>query len=105
MSTYTTSNSCDSNINSNVEVLLLGAAQDGGFPQFGCKCNNCMKVYNGEVNSDSAVSLAVIDKVTKQWWLIDPTPQLACQWNKYASTLCQYELAGIYKDIYRLQRY
>jgi phosphoribosyl 1,2-cyclic phosphodiesterase len=54
---------------SNVEVLLLGAAQDGGFPQFGCKCSNCRLVYDKIIPSDSAVSLAIIDKKTKQWYV------------------------------------
>ena len=41
-----------------VSVLLLGAAQDGGFPQFGCSCSQCSRVFCGELEADSAVSLA-----------------------------------------------
>ena len=41
-----------------VEVLLLGVAQDGGFPQFGCQCRQCARVFLGELEGDSAVSLA-----------------------------------------------
>lgn len=94
MSSGNNRDACTGLCDQHIQVLLLGAAQDGGFPQFGCICQNCMKVYNGEINSDSAVSLAVLDKATKQWWLIDPTPQLTTQWNQYASILCQYVLAG-----------
>lgn len=84
------------NTSDGIEVLLLGAAQDGGFPQFGCKCENCRKVYRGEIAPDSAVSLAVIDYTTKQWWLFDPTPQLSQQWNQFASTLCELQFAGAF---------
>ena len=79
---------------SNIEVLLLGAAQDGGFPQFGCKCSNCRKVYSGEVTGDSAVSLAVINHRTSQWWLFDATPELNMQWQQFAHILCDFELKG-----------
>jgi len=45
-------------LTSGVEVLLLGVAQDGGFPQFGCACSQCSRVFSGELEGDSAVSLA-----------------------------------------------
>ena len=79
-----------------VEVLLLGAAQDGGFPQFGCKCSNCQLVYQKKVPSDSAVSLAILDHSTLQWWLVDATPQLCLQWEEFASILTKFTLAGVF---------
>ena len=29
-----------------IEVVILGTAQDGGIPQAGCSCNNCMSAHN-----------------------------------------------------------
>ena len=53
-------------------------------------------VYKGDVMPDSAVSLAVIDHTIKQWWLFDPTPQLAQQWEKFGSVLCELEFGGAF---------
>jgi pyrroloquinoline quinone biosynthesis protein B len=78
-----------------VEVVLLGAAQDGGFPQFGCRCKNCNMVYNKEVPPDSAVSLALIDHASKRWWLVDATPQLNQQWEEFAHLFGRLELSGV----------
>mmetsp|Transcript_22646 Transcript_22646/g.33105 ORF Transcript_22646/g.33105 Transcript_22646/m.33105 type:complete len:102 (+) Transcript_22646:40-345(+) len=77
-----------------VEVILLGASQDGGFPQVGCRCANCRLVYEGVVAADSAVSMALLDYENKQWWLFDASPQLNQQWAKHASKLVDFELAG-----------
>lgn len=79
-----------------VEVLLLGAAQDGGFPQVGCYCPNCSLVYDGSLSSDTAVSLAVIDHVDKKWYLVEATPHLAQQWAQFAGKLCGYALSGVF---------
>ena len=59
---------------SNIEVLLLGSAQDGGFPQFGCICTNCKLCYEGKIKSETPASLAILDKTSKQWWLVDASP-------------------------------
>jgi pyrroloquinoline quinone biosynthesis protein B len=79
----------------NIEVILLGAAQDCGFPQVGCSCSNCEEVYSGRVQPDSAVSLAVIDHSEGKWWLFEASPQLNEQWRQYASSLKRYKFSGI----------
>jgi pyrroloquinoline quinone biosynthesis protein B len=85
----------DNVVGSGVDVLLLGAAQDGGYPQFGCVCDNCRSCYDGHTPADSAVSLAILDSNCMKWWLVDATPQLCQQWTEFARLLCRYELAGV----------
>ena len=78
-----------------IEVILLGSAQDGGFPQFGCICQNCRLCYEKKVQSETAVSLAILQHSSKQWWLVDATPQLNQQWAEFSLLLMQYKLAGV----------
>jgi pyrroloquinoline quinone biosynthesis protein B len=84
------------NTGSFMEVLLLGAAQDGGFPQFGCWCDNCHSAYRGELSADTAVSLAIIDRESKNWWLVEAAPQLGQQWASFAGHLEGLSLAGVF---------
>lgn len=79
-----------------IEVLLLGAAQDGGFPQFGCFCRNCSAVLDGAVAGDTAVSLAVIDRGAGKWFLIEAAPQLHEQWKTFGRIFKGLELAGVF---------
>lgn len=62
------------------EILLLGIAQDGGMPQIRCQCKNCSSVHNGTTSQQYTVSLAVIDRITNQVWLIDCSPDFRAQY-------------------------
>ncbi len=79
-----------------VEVLLLGAAQDGGFPQAGCYCVNCMAARQGELPAQAVVSLALIDRVNQRSWLIDATPDLPAQLHRLHEFAPTCPLAGIF---------
>ncbi|CAF3460726.1 unnamed protein product [Rotaria socialis] len=65
----------------NVEILLLGVAQDGGMAQIRCQCKNCSAVHNGRLSQQYAVSLAIIDRTTNQVWLIDCSPDFRAQYD------------------------
>lgn len=52
-------------------TILLGIAQDGGVPQAGTKEH---KGWDDPQYSRDVVSLAIIDPVTSQRWMIDATP-------------------------------
>lgn len=59
-------------------VLVLGTAQDGGFPHIGCQ-NECQKAYANESLARYVVSLALIDEKNKKWWLFEATPDFTKQ--------------------------
>ena len=57
-------------------ILVLGIAQDAGYPQIGCRKECCKKVYDGKAVKQWVSSIAIVDPVSKQKWIIDATPDL-----------------------------
>ena len=55
-------------------LLILGTAQDAGFPQAGCKKACCADAWKHRARQRYTASLAIIDPVSKQRWIIDATP-------------------------------
>ena len=55
-------------------VLVLGTAQDGGFPQAGCNNECCRTVWENKIPHQGVSSLALIDPISKQKWIFDATP-------------------------------
>ncbi len=58
-------------------VVVLGVAQDGGFPQAGCQKLCCRDRHGGAVEGPSC--LAVVDPQTSQRWLFECTPEFPRQ--------------------------
>lgn len=55
-------------------VVVLGTAQDAGYPQAGCAKSCCQPAWQDASRRRFATSLALIDPQTKQRWLIECTP-------------------------------
>ena len=55
-------------------VVVLGIAQDAGYPQAGCHKACCEAVWNGDVEPKHVSCLALIDPRTNKRWLFDATP-------------------------------
>lgn len=60
-------------------IVVLGTAQDGGYPQAGCDKECCKAYWEGDEPGNAVSCLAIIDRSTKQYWLIDATPDLNTQ--------------------------
>ena len=58
-------------------VVVLGVAQDGGFPQAGCQKLCCRGRHGGAVEGPSC--LALVDPQTSQRWLFECTPEFPRQ--------------------------
>ncbi|MCI0409201.1 MAG: MBL fold metallo-hydrolase [Acidobacteria bacterium] len=54
--------------------MVLGIAQDGGYPQAGCTKECCKKAWASPPRRRSVASLAIVDPGTRRRWLIDATP-------------------------------
>ena len=67
-------------ITNRAEILLLGIAQDGGMAQIRCQCYNCNSVHCNRISQQYAVSVAIIDRMTNQVWLIDCSPDFRAQY-------------------------
>lgn len=56
-------------------ILILGTAQDGGYPHIGCKRTCCSLAWENN-NKINVVSLALVDPENKKWWLFEATPDI-----------------------------
>lgn len=61
---------------SSVIVTILGTAQDAGVPHPNCFCDHCKAAMEQPKRRRFASSLAVVETNTKQWHLIDATPDM-----------------------------
>lgn len=61
------------------EVIVLGIAQDAGFPQAGCRRDCCALAWSDAEKRKFSSCLAIIDPDTKQRWLLDCTPDFRDQ--------------------------
>ncbi len=55
-------------------LLVLGVAQDAGYPQIACQKDCCKRVYQNSENKRLVSSIAIIDPISNQSWLFDATP-------------------------------
>jgi pyrroloquinoline quinone biosynthesis protein B len=60
-------------------VIVLGIAQDGGYPQAGCRRADCVERFEGRGARAMVASLGIVDPVSGQRWIIDATPDFAEQ--------------------------
>jgi len=60
-------------------VKVLGTAQDGGIPHFGCYCDNCLRARQTPELSRLISSLAILDLKEKTFFLLDATPDIRDQ--------------------------
>lgn len=62
-----------------VLLVVLGTAQDGGLPHIGCYCPNCRAARTKPELARRIVSLAVLDFVARKYFLIDASPDIRQQ--------------------------
>ncbi|MBS3916001.1 MAG: pyrroloquinoline quinone biosynthesis protein PqqB [Bacteroidetes bacterium] len=77
--------SCTQILYSQHSVLVLGIAQDGGYPHIGCKKECCNLAWQNDSLKKMVVSLAITDSVSRQWWLMEATPDITSQLHLFDS--------------------
>ncbi|MCB0697145.1 MAG: hypothetical protein KDC07_07255 [Chitinophagaceae bacterium] len=85
--------------NAQSSILILGTAQDGGYPHIGCQKQCCQRVWNGTSERRYVVSFALIDPETKHWWMFEATPDIKEQlqyFNKLTNGAYKYLPDGIF---------
>ncbi len=60
-------------------ILVLGVAQDGGYPHMGCQKNCCKMAWKDAKLRKNVISLALVDPINKKWWLFEATPDIKQQ--------------------------
>ncbi len=61
-------------------ALVLGTAQDGGYPQAGCKRACCQAAWEEPHRRCHVVCLAIVDPESNHRWIIECTPDFREQW-------------------------
>ena len=60
-------------------IIVLGTAQDGGYPQAGCKKDCCKGAWGDATRRRDVASLGIIDPASAQRWFIECTPSFPRQ--------------------------
>jgi pyrroloquinoline quinone biosynthesis protein B len=64
---------------SKIMLKVLGTAQDGGFPQMACYCQNCQDARKNPELARKVVSLGLLDFSAGKSFMLDATPDAARQ--------------------------
>ncbi|MDX8036586.1 pyrroloquinoline quinone biosynthesis protein PqqB [Lentzea sp. BCCO 10_0856] len=61
-----------------MKAVLLGTTAGGGFPQWNCACDLCVRARSGSLPSRSQDCLAISGNGT-DWWLVNASPDIRTQ--------------------------
>jgi len=84
------------NSSSRFEILLLGIAQDAGYPQINCYQAHCMPAWKDVTKRRMATSLALLDHQQQRFYLFEATPDIKQQLYQVYRQFGDYRLAGIF---------
>jgi pyrroloquinoline quinone biosynthesis protein B len=62
-------------------IVVLGTAQDGGFPQAACKRDCCKPIWDNPEKHQSVSCIALVDPINNKKWMFDATPDFSKQLN------------------------
>lgn len=80
-------------------MVVLGIAQDGGYPQSGCQKTCCQRAWYHPSDKRLVSCLALVDPVSNGRWLFDATPDFKDQLHRLTQMLPQQPketLSGIF---------
>jgi pyrroloquinoline quinone biosynthesis protein B len=60
-------------------VVVLGIAQDGGYPQAGCRKDCCRPAWEDPTRRRYVSCIAIVDPVSQERWIVDATPDFRDQ--------------------------
>ena len=60
-------------------IVVLGIAQDAGYPQIACEKECCQRVYANPSNKRLVSSIALVDPISNESWIFDATPDFTEQ--------------------------
>tara|TARA_R110002050_G_scaffold283525_1_gene432141 strand:+ start:81 stop:1028 length:948 start_codon:yes stop_codon:yes gene_type:complete len=77
------------------QIVVLGIAQDAGYPQLNCKKECCQRVFKNPALAEKVVSLAIHNKKTQQYFLLEASPDISAQ-HQYMHEEYAATLAGVF---------
>ena len=63
----------------NPYIFVLGTTQDGGVPHANCQKNCCKDAFKNLKYSKFVSSIAIVDPINKQQWIVDSSPDFKHQ--------------------------
>jgi len=72
------------NAQQNPYLIILGVAQDGGYPHIGCKGICCSIAQKNISKKKQVVSFALVNPLNKKWYLFEATPDITQQLCSFA---------------------
>ena len=76
-------------------IIVLGSAQDAGYPQIRCDKECCKKYWEKKLSKRKVSCLALFDPATDQKWIFDATPDITEQLHE-ADKIDKGNLSGIF---------
>ena len=82
----------------NLELIVLGVAQDAGYPQINCYQPHCMAGWQEPAKQKLATSIGIIDHQNKRKYIFEATPDIKAQFYRLHQLAPdeKYKLAGIF---------
>ncbi|MEM6638281.1 MAG: MBL fold metallo-hydrolase [Pseudomonadota bacterium] len=79
-------------------LMVLGVAQDAGYPQAGCNRAHCERGWANRDEERAPASLGAVDPIERQALLFDATPALPRQWRRLQTAVPAPlpELSGVF---------
>lgn len=77
-------------------VVVLGVAQDAGFPQAGCKRECCRAAWDEAAARQKVACLGLVDPASRRCWLVDATPDLPQQLHDLTTAEVGSTLEGVF---------
>lgn len=77
-------------------IVVLGIAQDAGYPQAGCQKSCCQKHYDGHLPKQKVSCISIVDTASQSYWIIDATPDFKEQLQFLEESYSGYNLQGIF---------
>jgi len=76
-------------------LVVLGIAQDAGFPQAQCRQSCCQAVWDHPEKHRKAACIALVDPDQNKYWLFDATPNFKEQ-TRWIESRWEVELSGVF---------
>ena len=76
-------------------IVVLGIAQDAGYPQMNCNKSCCQKAWKNIGLQRTPSCLALVDPTTNEQWIIDATPNIKDQLQLLKSKTGIEEIDGV----------
>ena len=79
-----------------IEIIVLGTAQDAGYPQIGCQKECCTSIENNRSKGSWVSCLGLLDHDQNSFYIFDATPNFAEQYDYIKTTYPSYQLKAIF---------